>query len=99
MSSTPVSDRIRALLTSSLDPIHLDVRNDSRHHAGHYHAPKGSPGHAEDETHLRVEIVARVFEGMSRLERHRKVMDLLKGLEGVHALSLGLRAPAEVASF
>nr|WP_081581661.1 BolA family protein [Pararhodospirillum photometricum] len=98
MSSTPVSDRIRALLTSSLDPLHLEVYNDSRHHAGHYHPPKESPGHAQDETHLRVEIVALAFEGMSRLERHRKVIGLLKDLEGVHALSLGLRSPAENAS-
>lgn len=82
---------IRAKLIDVLEPIRLDVINESHLHAGHH----GSPG--TGESHFRVLIVSPKFAGKSRVERHRMVNDTLaaelKG--GIHALALKTYAPGE----
>lgn len=82
---------IRAKLIDVLEPIRLDVINESHMHAGHH----GSPG--TGESHFRVLIVSPKFTGKSRVERHRMVNDTLatelKG--GIHALALKTYAPGE----
>lgn len=69
----------------------LDVIDESHRHAGHVGARPGG------ETHFRVEVVAAVFEGKSRLERQRLVYAALKEemSQQIHALSLVTRAPGE----
>jgi BolA protein len=49
------------------------------------------------ETHFQVRIVAAAFEGLSRVERQRRVYSALKDeLAGpVHALSLSALTPSE----
>jgi BolA protein len=83
---------IRAKLIDVLEPIRLDVINESHMHAGHH----GSPG--TGESHFRVLIVSPKFAGKSRVERHRMVNDTLaaelKG--GIHALALKTYAPGEM---
>ena len=90
-----VADSIRQKLTASFAPQSLDVVDESHRHAGHAGATRddGSQG----ETHFHVRLVTAAFEGVSRVERQRRVhavlADELKG--PVHALSLTLQAPAE----
>lgn len=86
-----IAATIRAKLEGALTPERLDIFDESRRHAGHAGA------RPEGETHFRVRIVARAFEGRSKLERHRLVNGLLADeLRGhVHALSLSLLTPDE----
>lgn len=83
--------RIREKLSVGLEPVRLDVVNESDLHAGH----RSSPG--TGESHFRVLIVSPAFAGKSRLERHRMVNELLKDEVGgrVHALALAAFAPGE----
>lgn len=82
---------IRAKLIDALEPIRLDVINESHLHAGHH----GSPG--TGESHFRVLIVSPKFAGKSRVERHRLVNDTLavELKSGVHALAIKAFAPGE----
>lgn len=85
------SDTIRQTLQSALDPVRLDIVDESDQHAGHAGA------HPEGETHFRVTIVAESFDGLSRIERHRKVNALLATeIAGtLHALTLKTLTPGE----
>lgn len=87
----PVAHRIREKLTASLNPLRLEVVDESHRHAGHAGARPGG------ETHFRVEIVAAAFQGKTRLERQRLVYAVLKEemSQQIHALSLVTRAPGE----
>jgi len=83
--------RIREKLMIGLEPIRLDVINESELHAGH----RSSPG--TGESHFRLLVVSDRFTGKSRLERHRLVNELLsEELDGqIHALALSTLAPGE----
>lgn len=75
-----------------LNPLFLDIRDDTARHHGHADHSGG------EETHLHAVIVSAAFEGKNRLARQRMVMDLLKPLwseANLHALSLETKAPAE----
>lgn len=96
MSQGGVAARIRAKLEAGLEPVELEVVDDSDRHAGHLHHPGG----VEDkgETHFNVRIVSEAFAGLSRVARHRRVNELLAeelGVGGVHALAIEARAPGE----
>ena len=85
------ADLITQKLTQAFAPQSLRVVDESHRHEGHAgHRPGG-------ETHFRIHIVAKVFEGKSRLERHRLInqtlADELKGR--VHALAIHAMAPRE----
>jgi BolA family transcriptional regulator, general stress-responsive regulator len=86
-----VAHRIRDKLTSALNPTKLEIVDESHRHAGHAGA------HPSGETHFRVEVVAAIFQGKSRLERQRLVYAALKEemSQQIHALSLVTRAPGE----
>lgn len=86
-----VEQRIREKLMVALEPTRLDVINESQMHAGH----RSSPG--TGESHFRVLVVAPVFAGKSRVERHRLVTEALKDDVGgaIHALALATFAPGE----
>ena len=88
-----VAQTIRTKLEAAFAPAHLDVRDESASHEGHAGARPGG------ETHFRVAIVSSAFDGLSRVERHRRVHDVLDAdLKGrVHALSLTLLTPDEAA--
>lgn len=86
-----VEASIRAKLVEALQPIRLDVVNESDLHAGH----RNSPG--TGESHFSVLVVSPVFAGKSRVDRHRLVNDtLVAELKGkVHALAIKAYAPGE----
>jgi BolA protein len=85
------ADTIAQKLTVALSPLELSVDDESARHAGH------AGSRPEGETHFSVRIVADMFEGLSRVERQRRVYaalaDELKS--HIHALSVSALTPAE----
>jgi BolA protein len=90
-STVPVADLIATRLTDALAPTHLDVINESHHHAGHL----GDDG--TGESHFRVVIESAAFAGRNRVARQRLVNAALADLLAtrIHALSMATRAPGE----
>ena len=86
-----VAERLRAKLSQGLDPLRLEIEDESHRHAGHAGARPGG------ESHFRVTIVSAAFAGQSRLARQRLVYGLLDAelRDEVHALSLVTLAPDE----
>ena len=84
-----VAQAIKAKLTADLDPVRLDLVDDSSRHEGH--------AHAGVESHFTLTIEAAAFTSLSRLARQRLVMGALAAeLAGpVHALSIRALAPGE----
>ncbi len=78
---------IEKKLGEALVPAHLEVVNES----GMHNVPPGS------ETHFKVLVVSSAFEGLSLVDRHRRVNATLRDelREGVHALSIRALTPAQ----
>lgn len=90
MAPTAAETRIREKLMVALEPTRLDVVNESELHAGH----RSSPG--TGESHFRLLIVSPMFEGRSRVDRHRMVNEALDGeMTKIHALAISAFAPGE----
>lgn len=79
-----VADTIRAKLTDRFSPLQLEVIDESESHHGHSGWREGG------ETHFRVRIATRNFDGLSRVAQHRAVMDALDAelRDRVHALAI-----------
>lgn len=90
MSQT-VAQRITEKITKALDPIKIDVKDESHLHAGH------SGARPEGETHFRVTVVSDKFTGMTLIKRHRLINETLsEELQGpVHALAIKSLSPDE----
>ena len=90
-------ERIKSIL-AQLNPVALDLKNDSAKHAGHVEH-LGSAGFT-GETHYKLKIVSEVFNGLGRVDRQRKVYDLLRSEfnSGLHALELKTLTPQEASS-
>jgi BolA family transcriptional regulator, general stress-responsive regulator len=88
MPSTRV-EQLRLALQRELQPLSLEIIDDSARHAGHAGAREGG--------HFQVVLVAEAFKGRSQLERHRLVYAAVAPLmgQGVHALSIVARSPEE----
>jgi BolA protein len=86
-----IAARIREKVTAAFAPCEIMLTDESAKHAGHAGSREGG------ETHFRLEIISPLFEGLSPIERHRKVYGVLAAelKERVHALSLSLKTPAE----
>ncbi len=80
---------VEAALRDVLQPTAIEVQDDSHLHAGHAGAKEGR--------HFTVRVTSERFAGLSRVARHRLVYDALRSLvaEGIHALAIEARAPAE----
>jgi stress-induced morphogen len=89
--ATTRADRIEAILSAAFAPNLLQVTDDSARHAGHAGAQQGG------QTHYTVLLVSARFEGVNRVQRARAVHEALAAEfgDGLHALSLVLRTPAE----
>lgn len=77
-------DTITRKLTDKFAPVFLDVIDESMQHHGHAGWREGG------ETHFRVRIATRHFDGMSRVAQHRAVMETLDAelKDKVHALAI-----------
>ncbi len=86
-----IETSIRAKLSSDLAPLLLQIVDESAKHAGHTGARPGG------QTHFALKIVSHSFEGLSRVERQRKVYGLLEEefAAGLHALALQTLTPEE----
>ncbi len=71
---------IEQKLLNSFSPLHLDVVNESHQH----NVPAGS------ESHFKVVIVSKEFEGERLIKRHRAINSVLADelAEKIHALAL-----------
>jgi len=91
MSATPKASlaEIERRLRAALDPIELQLQDDSAQHAGHAGAREGG--------HYSVSIVSASFTGLNKVARHRLVYHSLGELmqQGIHALAVQARAPGE----
>lgn len=89
MPQLPVQDQIKEKLTSTFEPIRLEIVDESALHEGHAGAQPGG------ETHWHVTMVAKAFSDKSRIEMHRMVHKALEmELQSrIHALRLDLSAP------
>ena len=83
-------ERIGAALRGALEPVHLEIADESHRHRGH-------AGAADGRGHFRVSIVSARFAGRSRIERHRLVYDALGDQlrTDIHALAVDARTPEE----
>ena len=86
-----LKDWITATLQERLAPIRLAVEDESHRHAGHAGWREGG------ETHFRIDVVSKAFEGKTRVERHRMVNGILAQAfeRGLHALAIQAKAPGE----
>lgn len=82
-----VQTTIEDKLAAALQPIHLEVLNESSQH----NVPPGS------ESHFKAVVVSPQFEGQSLVARHRMVNEVLaEELAGqIHALALHTYTEAE----
>ncbi len=89
MSQHPLHDALVQALTTQLEPLELELLDDSAAHAGHAGAGAGA--------HFNLRIVSARFAGLPRISRHRLVYDVLRPwmAEGVHALAIDARTPDE----
>jgi BolA protein len=80
---------VEAALREALQPLQLQVQDDSHLHAGHAGAREGR--------HFSVRVTSARFTGLSRVARHRLVYDALRSLmpAGIHALAIEAHAPGE----
>jgi BolA family transcriptional regulator, general stress-responsive regulator len=88
------SDDFESLLRqrlSGLEPIRLELIDDSALHAGHEGAKSGGG-------HYRLLIVSSVFSGKSTVARHRMIYSALDDVmrDKIHALSIRSQTPNEV---
>lgn len=74
---------------AALQPITLEIADDSAKHAGH----AGNTGGG----HLSAKIVSNAFSGLNTVARHRAVYALVADLmpQQLHALSLTTKTPEE----
>ena len=77
-------------LRETLDPVTLEVIDESFQHGGHAGANGTGFG-----THFRVRITSHLFIGRSPLMRHRLVYDSVRDFmdQGLHALAIEASPP------
>lgn len=85
----PTAERMRASL-AALEPLAIDIVDDSAKHAGHAGAQSGGG-------HYRLSIVSPQFTGKTTVARHRLVYAALGAMmqREIHALAISALAPGE----
>jgi len=83
-------ERLERRLRAALDPIELEIVDDSHLHAGH-------AGAADGRGHFSVNVVCERFAGLPVVRRHRLVYEAVGDLMAtdIHALSIRAVAPGE----
>ncbi|XP_017845222.1 bolA-like protein DDB_G0274169 [Drosophila busckii] len=87
----PIEDAVRKALSRELNPVYMEVINESPMH----NTPKKA------ESHFRVFVVSEKFNNLTLIKRHRLVNDTIKtaligaGLQFMHALSIETLTPTQ----
>ncbi|XP_020592876.1 protein BOLA1, chloroplastic [Phalaenopsis equestris] len=86
------ASRMRQKLQSTLEASSLEIEDVSYQHAGHA-AVRGDA----NETHFNIKLVSPKFVGLSLVNRHRMVYEVLDDelKTGLHAISIVARTPQE----
>ncbi len=84
------SDRLAERLRTALQPVELEIVDDSHLHAGH-------AGAADGRGHFSIHVVSERFVGLPVVRRHRLVYDAVGDMMAtdIHALSIRALAPGE----
>lgn len=87
----PTAQLLERRLRETLQPIALEVLDESHQHNGHAGANGTGFG-----THFRVRITSEAFKGKSAVARHRLVYDALRDFidQGLHALAIEAKLPS-----
>ena len=87
----PTAENLTERLREALQPVALEVIDESWEHSGHAGANDSGVG-----THFRVRISSAKFRGKSPVARHRLVYDALQDFldQGLHALAIEASLPA-----
>ena len=82
----PIEKQIKEKLSTALNPAEMHIMNESEKHAHH----KGNPG--GDETHFHIYVKCSQFNGLTTLEKHKLIYEILAGeIPKIHAISLKLK--------
>lgn len=83
-------EEMRTLL-GCLNPVSIQIQDDSHLHAGHAGAASGGG-------HYTLQIVSREFAGRTTIARHRMIYSALGELmkQKIHALNIQAKAPEEI---
>jgi len=89
-SAGPTAQQLEQRLRETLQPVTLEVVDESFQHNGHAGANGTGFG-----THFRVRITSGLFTEKSAVMRHRLVYDALQDFmdQGLHALAIEAQAP------
>ena len=84
------TERVIRERLATLQPVTLDLRDESEQHAGHAGAASGG-------SHWQLTIVSEAFRGKSAVARHRMVYEALGDLmkRDIHALKIEAFAPEQ----
>ena len=84
-------EQLRTLLNATFTPSQCQLQDESALHAGHAGAASGGG-------HYRLRMVSALFEGKTRIARHRLVYDCLRDMmhKDVHAIAITAVAPSEL---
>lgn len=98
----PIETRIFDKLTKTLQPKLIEIVNDSAKHSSHggvkdFYDKMGDGYEGPAESHFSIKIVSDKFDGQSRLNRQRLVLDIISDeMKVVHALALKTLTPDEL---
>ncbi len=86
----PTADQLEQRLRERLQPLRLEVIDESYQHQGHAGANGSGFG-----SHFRVRVTSHLFTGKSAVMRHRLVYDALQDFmdQGLHALAIEANTP------
>ncbi len=89
MSASRV-EQLHQRLTQALNPVDVQIEDDSAKHAGHAGAQSGGG-------HFNVRIISPAFAGKTLVQRHRLVYDAVGDMmhSEIHALSIQAKTPDE----
>ena len=85
MIHEPTAANLEQRLRERLQPVQLEVIDESYMHAGHVGANDTGVG-----THFKVRVGSPLFTGKTRVARHRLVYDALQDFidQGLHAVAI-----------
>ena len=84
-------ESIRTRLATALEPVELEITDESHKHIGHEGAKSG-------KGHFHVRIISEQFQDLSPVRRHQLIYKSLGNLmdTDIHALSIDAEAPAGI---